>query len=68
MQMALAPGVELVPEPLAASEGEAEPRFRGSIRLRPPFPPLPPCALPSHSGHEKPKTETEPKKTENRTE
>jgi hypothetical protein len=30
-----------MPEPLAASEGEAEPRFRGSIRLGPPFPPLP---------------------------
>jgi hypothetical protein len=32
------PGVEPVLEPLAASEGEAEPRFRGSIWLRPPFP------------------------------
>jgi hypothetical protein len=38
VKMAPAPGVELVPELVAASEGEAEPRFRGSIWLRPPFP------------------------------
>jgi hypothetical protein len=44
VKMTPAPGVELVPEPLAASEGETEPHFRGTIRLRPPFPPLPTMA------------------------
>jgi hypothetical protein len=37
VKMASAPGVELVSEHMAPSEGEAKPRFRGSIRLRPPF-------------------------------
>jgi hypothetical protein len=38
IDFATAPGVELPLEHLAASEGEAEPRFRGSTRLRPRFP------------------------------
>jgi hypothetical protein len=37
VEFALAPGVELVLEPLVASEGETERHFRGSFQHRLPF-------------------------------